>query len=64
MYKALIRSVMTYTCPVWEFAADTHLLKSQSLQNKVRRTVGKFLKCTHWSTIFTWLSKYCIFMIT
>jgi hypothetical protein len=26
-HKALIRSVMTYACPAWEFAADTHLLK-------------------------------------
>jgi hypothetical protein len=25
--KALIRSVMTYPCPAWVFAAETHLLK-------------------------------------
>jgi hypothetical protein len=25
--KALIRSVMTYACPAWEFAAETYLLK-------------------------------------
>jgi hypothetical protein len=37
---------MTYTFPAWEFAADTHLLKPQRLQNKVLRIVGKFLKCT------------------
>jgi hypothetical protein len=30
-HKALIRSVMTYTCPAWELAADTHLLKLQRL---------------------------------
>jgi hypothetical protein len=34
-YKALIRSVMTYVCRVWKFAADTHLLKLQRLRNKV-----------------------------
>jgi hypothetical protein len=34
-HKALIRSVLTYACPAWEFAADTHLLKLQRLQNKV-----------------------------
>jgi hypothetical protein len=32
--KALIRSKMTYACPAWEFAAYSHLLKLQRLQNK------------------------------
>jgi len=27
LYKALMRSKMTYVCPDWEFAADSHLLK-------------------------------------
>jgi hypothetical protein len=27
LHKALIRSVMTYACPAWEFAAETYLLK-------------------------------------
>jgi hypothetical protein len=26
LHKALIRSVMAYACPAWEFAADTYLL--------------------------------------
>jgi len=26
-HKALIRSIKTYTCPPWEFAADTYILK-------------------------------------
>jgi hypothetical protein len=33
---------MTYACPAWEFAADTHLLKLQRLQNKVLRTIDNF----------------------
>jgi hypothetical protein len=33
---------MTYACPSWEFAADTHLMKLQRLQNKILRTIGKF----------------------
>jgi hypothetical protein len=33
---------MTYACPAWEFAADTHLLKLQRLQNKVLRSTGNF----------------------
>jgi hypothetical protein len=35
LHKALIRSVMTYAIPAWEFAADSHLVKLQRLQNKV-----------------------------
>jgi hypothetical protein len=35
LHKTLIRPVMTYACPAWEFAADTYLLKLQRLQNKV-----------------------------
>jgi hypothetical protein len=27
LHRLLIRSVLTYACPAWEFAADTHLLK-------------------------------------
>jgi hypothetical protein len=37
---------MTYTSPTWEFAANTHLLKLQRLQNKVLRTIGKFPRRT------------------
>jgi hypothetical protein len=32
-------SVTTYTCPTWEYAADTHLLKLQRLQNRVLRAI-------------------------
>jgi hypothetical protein len=45
-HKALIRSVMTYACPAWEFEADTHLLKLQPLQNKVLQTTGNFPRHT------------------
>jgi hypothetical protein len=40
MYRALIRSIMTYACPTWEFAADTHLMKLQRLQNRVLQAIG------------------------
>jgi hypothetical protein len=46
LHKALIRSVMTYACPTWEFAADTYLFKLQRLQNKVLRTIGHFPRRT------------------
>jgi hypothetical protein len=45
-HKALIRSVMTYACPAWEFAAETYLLKLQRLQNKVLRTIGNLQRRT------------------
>jgi hypothetical protein len=44
LHKALIISVMTYASPVWEFAADTHLIKLQRLQNKALRTIGSFAR--------------------
>jgi hypothetical protein len=31
---------MTYACPAWEFAADSHMLQLQRLQNRVPRTTG------------------------
>jgi hypothetical protein len=37
---------MTYACPAWEFAADTHPWKWQGLPNKVLRTTRKFPRCT------------------
>jgi hypothetical protein len=37
---------MTYVCPAWEFAAETHLLKLQRLQNKVLRTIGNLPRRT------------------
>jgi hypothetical protein len=29
LHKVLLRSVLPYACPAWEFAADTHLMKLQ-----------------------------------
>jgi hypothetical protein len=40
VYRALIRSILTYACPTWEFVADTHLWKLQRLQNRVLRAIG------------------------
>jgi hypothetical protein len=34
-HKTLIRSAMVYTCSAWEFAAESHLLKLQHLQNRI-----------------------------
>jgi len=44
---------MTYACPAWGFAADSHLLKFQRLQNRVLRTTGglprrKLTRALHW----------------
>jgi hypothetical protein len=45
LHKALIRSVMTYACPAWELAADTHFLNFQRLQNKVLCINENFPRC-------------------
>jgi hypothetical protein len=46
VHKALIRSVMIYASPAWEFAAESHLLKLQRLQNRIFRTIGNYPKRT------------------
>jgi hypothetical protein len=46
LHKAVIRSVMTYASPAWEFDADTHLIKLQRLENKVLRTTGNLPRRT------------------
>jgi hypothetical protein len=46
LHKALIRPIMTYACPAWEFAADILMLKLKRLQNKVHRTTGNFPRRT------------------
>jgi hypothetical protein len=46
LHKTLISSVITYANPAWKFAADTHLLNSQRLQNKVFRKIGNFPRRT------------------
>jgi hypothetical protein len=46
LHKALIRSVLTYACPAWEFAADSHLLKLQRLQNRILCSNSNFPRRT------------------
>jgi hypothetical protein len=43
---ALIRSVMTSTCPACELVADIYFLKLQYMQNKVLHSTGNFPRCT------------------
>jgi hypothetical protein len=46
VYRALIRSIMTYACPTWEFAADIYLMKLQRLENRVLRAISNLYRCT------------------
>jgi hypothetical protein len=59
---------MTYACPAWEFAADTHLIKLQRLQKKVLRTIGNFPRRTsvremhvafHLPYVYDYMIKLC-----
>jgi hypothetical protein len=45
-YTAVIRSILTYACPPWEFMADICLLKLLRLQNEVLHTTGNLRRCT------------------
>jgi hypothetical protein len=64
LHKALIRSVMTYACPAWEFAAESHLLKMQPLQKIRFSALSAVFRGVHRSAICTWLSKFRTFMTT
>jgi hypothetical protein len=37
---------MAFACPAWEFAADTHILRKESLQNNMLRTISNFPRRT------------------
>ena len=37
LYKQLIRLMMDYECPIWRFAASTHVGRLQVLQSKCLR---------------------------
>lgn len=39
IYTAVVRPIMTYGSPVWSSAAQTHLKKLSTLQNKVLKTI-------------------------
>jgi hypothetical protein len=62
LHKALIRGIMTYVCPAWEFAAENHLLKLQRLQNKVLAQLKAF-QGPHRFAICIWLSNFRIYII-
>jgi hypothetical protein len=40
LYKAMIRSAMTYACSTWEHVADAHLLKLQCQQKRILHAIG------------------------
>jgi hypothetical protein len=42
LYKALIRSVMVYACPAWEYEADAHLSKLKHKYNQFLHAIGNF----------------------
>jgi hypothetical protein len=64
LYNALIRSVMTYACPTWEYTADAHLYKQQRLQNRALSAIEKILTGAHQSANCMLFSKFLTCMIT
>jgi hypothetical protein len=68
LHKTLVRSVMTYACPAWEFATESHLLKLQRQQGKVLSTTGNFPRCIsvhdthkafHIMYVYDYITKSC-----
>jgi hypothetical protein len=60
---------MTQAFPIWEFAADIHLIKLQRLENKVPRSTGNFPRCTpvremqmsfHLPYVHDYMTKLCM----
>jgi hypothetical protein len=47
LYKKLIRPMMDYACPVWRFAARSHIMKLQLLQSKCLRIANTGNKQIH-----------------
>jgi hypothetical protein len=54
LHKALIRSVMTYACPAWEFAADIYLLKCSACKTRFSTPLEIF-QGAYWSMICTYI---------
>jgi hypothetical protein len=45
-YKSLLRSTLTFACPVWGYAANTYINKLHTFQNKVLRIITKLPRVT------------------
>jgi hypothetical protein len=56
--------MLTYACPAWEFAAESHLLKLQRLQNKVLPAPLVTYRGTFRLAIYTWHLNFQIYMIS
>lgn len=41
LFKCMIRPILTYGCPVWHSAAQTHIKKLQIIQNKCLKLINK-----------------------
>lgn len=44
LYKSVIRPILTYACPIWYTAANSHLKKLQIIQNKCLKMINN----KHW----------------
>lgn len=54
IYTAALRPIMSYACPVWSTAADTHLNKLKVMQNKILKTIFKHFQC---EPLLSWSGK-------
>jgi hypothetical protein len=57
LYKALIRSVMIYACPTWDYTAYAHRLKLQRLQNEYSALLDTLTVARQFANCM-WISKF------
>jgi len=62
LYKALIRSKMTYTCPAWEFAAASYLRNCSACKTESSVPLATY-QGAHRPALYIWRSKFHTFTI-
>jgi hypothetical protein len=62
LHKALIRSVMTYVCPAWEFAADTYLWNCSAYRTRCF-AILETTQGAQRPAIYIWRSKFHTFIV-
>jgi hypothetical protein len=51
VYKSLLRSIVTYASPAWDYAAESYVHKLQTFQNKVLTIITKLPRVTPIDTL-------------
>ena len=44
--KSIVRLILSYSCPTWNFTSNTNIKKLQTVQNKFLRVIGNYPRRT------------------